>query len=199
MDTACRHASPIRVGGDTSLEPHLGCSSKHNRTQPEILTISEAENFRHHFRWIATPRTVSFTGILVELRPAFTKMRVVSQHCVPIGHERIMDERTDGFEDSHAHKYLRSRLVLFCFFYFWSLLPSYCVVHGPGASKIVDVAACSRARSCIHWEGCSTLCYELCMLNCYVTRHGNISFHNGEFPESPPQSSGKFYHSPGCV
>jgi hypothetical protein len=81
-----------------------------------------------------------------------------------------MNECTDGFEDSHTHtnecvdfswsihthKYLRTCLVLFCFFYFWSLLSSSCVVPGPGVSKIVDVAACSRARSCIHWEGCST-------------------------------------------
>jgi hypothetical protein len=36
------------------------------------------------------------------------------------------------------------------------------------------------------------LCYELCTVNCYVTRHDNKSFHNGEFSEFFPQLSRKF-------
>jgi hypothetical protein len=98
MDTACHHASPIE---DTSLEPDMGCSSKHNRTQPEILTINAAETLDIISAVLHWNRL--FSGILVELKPAFTKMRVVSQQCMPIEHERFMNECTDGFEDSHTH------------------------------------------------------------------------------------------------
>jgi hypothetical protein len=118
---------------------------------------------RHHFRWIATPRRASFTGILCsavslsqnrELRLAFAKMCVISQRYMPIEHEQIMYECTDGFEDCHTHTNVSvwispgvSTLTsasghVLCCYASSTLVPAASMaliilrVPGPGASKI---------------------------------------------------------------
>jgi hypothetical protein len=146
MDTACHHASPIE---DTSLEPDMGCSSKHNRTQPEILTINAAETLDIISAVLHWNRL--FSGILVELRPGFTKMRVVSHQCMPIGHVLLAYPHSQVPQDMSCTVLLLLLLVPAASMAIIVLRSSW-----PWGLGNVGSAACSGARSCIYWEGCCT-------------------------------------------
>jgi hypothetical protein len=143
------------------------------------------------------------------LGPAFIKMCVVSQQCMPIEHERMTNECTlaDRFEDSHTHTNVNvwifpgvsalasaSGHVLCCSASSTLVSVTSIVLRSPwpwGLENLLAPQALEVIPAC-------TVLVRLCMLNCHATRHSNKYFHNGEFPESSPHSNGKFYNSPGC-